>query len=388
MSRRLVERVSRIVDRRGNRRGFLRSSAMTATALAVAPAAFALRPVSAEAAVITCRGFRCSPGALCCDGYTDFCCLLTGENLCPPGTVVAGWWKADGSGFCDLDGPRPRYYLDCNLVCDSACGCGWSGVCSRQCANADCRCPGGCDTRKVECTRFRYGQCNQDIKCVGPIACRVVTCVPPWQWDPNCTTTMAVDNVTRSHDRPCLHDYFTDVPPRASYAEAVQWLHDQDVIDAHTGDLYGPAEPLTRGTLAVWLWRLQGEPSERAEIDFEDVPEDSPHHDAVAWLVHAEITQGVAGGGFAPQRLVSRAQAVTFLHRLAGSPDPGPSIDYTDVPADAWHHDAANWAANNSIVLSATPSNFGASLSVNRGEAASMLYRFHHNMAAAAKAES
>ena len=44
MSRKLVERVSRVVDRRAGRRGFLRSSAMAATAMAVAPVAYAMRP--------------------------------------------------------------------------------------------------------------------------------------------------------------------------------------------------------------------------------------------------------------------------------------------------------------------------------------------------------
>ena len=50
MSRKLVERVSRVVDHRAGRRGFLRSSAMAATAMAVAPVAYAMRPTTAEAA--------------------------------------------------------------------------------------------------------------------------------------------------------------------------------------------------------------------------------------------------------------------------------------------------------------------------------------------------
>jgi hypothetical protein len=55
------------------------------------------------------------------------------------------------------------------------------------------------------CTAFRYGQCNQQMPCVGPILCRVVTCSPPWTVEPTCTTTVATDNYTRTHDAPCLH---------------------------------------------------------------------------------------------------------------------------------------------------------------------------------------
>jgi hypothetical protein len=51
---------------------------------------------------------------------------------------------------------------------------------------------------------FRYGQCNQQITCVGPITCRLVSCVPPWEIDPTCTTTVAIDEGTRLHNAPCL----------------------------------------------------------------------------------------------------------------------------------------------------------------------------------------
>ena len=36
--------------------------------------------------------------------------------------------------------------------------------------------------------------------------CRVVTCTPPWELDATCTTTVAIDNNTRFHDAPCLHE--------------------------------------------------------------------------------------------------------------------------------------------------------------------------------------
>ena len=105
--RNLAERAASFLERRVDRRGVLRRGAMAGTALAVAPATFALRPGSAYAAV-------CAPNALCNDGYTEFCCTITGANRCPPGTALGGWWKVDGSEFC---GGGPRYYMDCNAGC-------------------------------------------------------------------------------------------------------------------------------------------------------------------------------------------------------------------------------------------------------------------------------
>ena len=174
---------------------------MVGTALATTPTSYILRPGSAYAAVCNCSGSSCDCGAQCCDGYTEFCCTLSGQNQCPPGSLTGGWWKVDASSFC---GGGARYYVDCNAPC-GPCGCGSSGICGGSCSGTPCFCAGGsCGNRKVGCTGFRYGQCNQHVPCLGPIVCRVVTCVPPWQMDGACGTAIRVDNATRDHNRPCL----------------------------------------------------------------------------------------------------------------------------------------------------------------------------------------
>lgn len=207
MSRRLATATARALSTRIGRRGFLARAALAGSALAVAPMRYVLQPGTAYAAVCRCSGRDCNCGAQCCDGYTEFCCTLNGANTCPSGTVPAGWWKADGSGFCDVNGQgRPRYYLDCNSLSCGSCGCRSNGTCHHSCDPFTCGCASGsCNNRKTACTGFRYGQCNNHIACVGSIVCRVVTCTPPWQLDSNCSTVSATDNATRFHNAPCLH---------------------------------------------------------------------------------------------------------------------------------------------------------------------------------------
>lgn len=211
MSRTLVRRATEMFDRPVSRRGFLRRLAYGATALTVAPVAYALKPGTAYAAICNCAGQNCNCGSACCDGYTEFCCTLTGRNVCPSGTMPMGWWKADGSGICDdQSGPKPRYYLDCNIVDCGGCGCEANGICSGDCQDPHvypCECGNDhCGHRKAGCTGFRYGQCNEDVACIGPIVCRVVTCTPPWIWDSSCSTRVLTDNNTRFHNAPCLED--------------------------------------------------------------------------------------------------------------------------------------------------------------------------------------
>ena len=175
-----MARTSRFLGDRLSRRSFIARAILVGTAVAATGCRVVVQPGSPYTFVTNCGG-----GALCRDGYTEFCCVINqGVNACPPGTAAAGWWRADHSVFC---GGGTRYYIDCN---------NWAGA-------GPCRCADGCGTRKVYCNHFRYGQCNQQIAGTGVIACRMVTCVPPYTLNIGCTTSGAVDNATAGHTADC-----------------------------------------------------------------------------------------------------------------------------------------------------------------------------------------
>jgi len=191
----LVARSARLLARGSTRRGFLARVAVLGSALSVAPGKFLLEPGTAYAAV-------CGSGASCATGWTAFCCTTNGINACPTGSLVGGWWKADNNGFC---GGGARYYIDCQAKCTRCTsGCA-DGFCDSGCLSCSARCASGsCDQRRVCWNNFRYGQCHQEVACTGPVQCRVVSCTPPWQVDPSCTTASATDNRTGDHSAPCL----------------------------------------------------------------------------------------------------------------------------------------------------------------------------------------
>src|SRR5205814_7280199 len=129
VSQRLAERTAGLLASRLSLRSFVVRMAIAGSALAVAPLRYLLQPGTAYAVVCDQCG-----GGLCCDGYTEFCCVLYGPNACPPGTVSGGWWKADGSAFC---GGGARYYVDCHPVCN--CGRGNNPSCPSW-VNCGCGC--------------------------------------------------------------------------------------------------------------------------------------------------------------------------------------------------------------------------------------------------------
>lgn len=187
---------------------------MVGTALVAVPSTYLLRPGTAWSAVV--GPGDCNPGSACTDGWTDFCCNIHGVNTCPPGSLIAGWWRAEGNTYCD---GNSRYYMDCNSADCGTCGCGSSGTCPHTCVDCECGCNhDNCNERRICCNQFRYGQCNNQEPCIGPIVCRVVTCVPPWEWDSTCTTTDAVAQVTYGHGYPSqAPGLFPDTAPKGPY---------------------------------------------------------------------------------------------------------------------------------------------------------------------------
>lgn len=182
LSVRAVDKVAGfLAGRHSTRRRFLYRLAVVGSAMAVDPLKFITRPTPAYASV-------CGSGNNCGDGWSVFCCAVNnGANTCPDGSFVAGWWKVDASAFCL---GSPRYYIDCNRLPGASCNC--------RCNST------GCDNRRVCCNVFRYGQCNTQIGGVTEVVCRLITCTPPWKWDPNCGRTVRTDNETRSHSSKCL----------------------------------------------------------------------------------------------------------------------------------------------------------------------------------------
>ncbi len=118
-----------------------------------------------------------------------------------------------------------------------------------------------------------------------------------------------------------LDTAFTDVVAGTFYAKAVAWLAEEKITTGTTPTTFSPDDSVTRGQMATFLWRYSGSP-EPASLDspFIDVVAGSFYEKAVAWLVEMGITTGTSPNTFSPDDPVTRGQMATFLWRLAGEP--------------------------------------------------------------------
>ena len=169
---------------------------------------------------------------------------------------------------------------------------------------------------------------------------------------------------------------FLDVPQDAYYTAAVAWAYSNDITGGVADDRFDPLATCTRSQMVTFLWRAAGcpEPTGTASA-FTDVVAGSWYEKAVAWAAENNITDGVGDGRFAPNGIVNRAQAVTFLYRAKGAPATTASESFTDVGSGEYYTDAVAWAVANEITNGVGDNAFAPNANCVRGQTVTFLYR-------------
>lgn len=111
---------------------------------------------------------------------------------------------------------------------------------------------------------------------------------------------------------------------------------------------------------------------------FTDVMADDYFAGAVSWAVDNGVTSGTSKTTFSPYASVTRAQAVTFMWRAAGCPEPvsktSPFTDVTD--ASAYYYKPILWAAEKGITSGVSKTLFGVNSPVAYDQMFAFLARF------------
>ena len=109
---------------------------------------------------------------------------------------------------------------------------------------------------------------------------------------------------------------------------------------------------------------------------FSDVPVDAWFHEAVDYVAEEGLMAGISESLFAPGAELNRAQIVTILYRMAGCPEVTEPAAFADVPADAYCADAVAWAAANGITSGVSANLFNPTGIVNRAQMVTFLYSY------------
>ena len=169
---------------------------------------------------------------------------------------------------------------------------------------------------------------------------------------------------------------FIDVPAGSYYEDAVVWAVEKGITSGTSAVTFDPNGICTRAQAVTFLWRAAGSPAPKSMNSFADVPADAYYAKAVAWAVENGITSGTGGGKFSPDATCTRAQIVTFLYRAAGSPAVSGGSVFSDVKAGAYYADAVTWAASKGITGGIGNGLFGSDNNCTRAQVVTFLYRY------------
>ena len=109
---------------------------------------------------------------------------------------------------------------------------------------------------------------------------------------------------------------------------------------------------------------------------FGDLTATAWYHDGVHYCLENDLMRGVSGGKFLPDGSTTRAQLVTILWRLEGSPETTGAVRFNDTAGGAWYTEAVRWAAGSGVVKGYDNGCFGPNDAVTREQMAAILYRY------------
>lgn len=189
---------------------------------------------------------------------------------------------------------------------------------------------------------------------------------------------LGVSNDTGMGGQPSGGTGFRDVQADAWYADAVQYVVSEGLMNGTDADAFSPDASMSRAMLVTVLYRLSGEPAVSQDSGFADVAADAYYADAVSWETEQGIVTGTSQTAFSPDESVTREQMAALLYRYAGEPSAAGDLSaYADADSvSAYASDAMAWCVENGVLNGTDGSRLEPAASATRAEVAAVLQRF------------
>ena len=170
---------------------------------------------------------------------------------------------------------------------------------------------------------------------------------------------------------------FLDVTELNYYHDSVLWAVENGITLGVDDTHFNPTGVCTRAQVVTFLWRAAGSPKPNSAVNpFTDVPAGKWYTDAVLWAVEEGITLGMDATHFSPDRVCSRSQVITFLHRANGSPEPTLTENpFADVSERSWYAAPVLWALEHEITAGTDATHFSPDNQCTRAQVVTFLYR-------------
>ena len=171
---------------------------------------------------------------------------------------------------------------------------------------------------------------------------------------------------------------FNDVVKGEYYYDAVNWAASEGITGGIAPGTFSPNSVCTRAQVVTFLWRMVGSPWPAAiTMPFEDVAKSVYYYDSVKWAFGSTITGGTSENTFSPNNSCTRAQVVTFIWRCTGCPEPTiKGTQFKDLKGNSYYYKAVLWAVENGITGGTSTTTFSPDDACTRAQVVTFLYRF------------
>lgn len=173
---------------------------------------------------------------------------------------------------------------------------------------------------------------------------------------------------------------FTDVHSGEFYATAVDWMVTAGITNGTSPTTFSPNDKVTRGQAAAFIWRTACEPAPSSTHRFVDVVADW-QQDPVSWLLenNAAPVLGTTDPSdrFGPDAALTRGQMAVLLYRIQGAPTDAVEIalSFADV-TEPWQIEPVKWLLHEQITSGTSPTTFSPDRTVTRAEFATFIWRY------------
>lgn len=179
---------------------------------------------------------------------------------------------------------------------------------------------------------------------------------------------------------------FIDVKPDTWYADAVEYVFENSMMNGTSDNEFSPNQTTTRGMIVTILYRLENEPEVYGVTSFIDVTDDKYYSDAIKWAAQNGIISGVTNTEFAPDNYITREQMAVILYRyskfkgydISNSADISSYKDAANIGEYAYA--AMSWANATGLITGTSINELKPSGNAVRAQVATILMRFCENI--------
>ena len=190
-------------------------------------------------------------------------------------------------------------------------------------------------------------------------------------------STYIFDSVKANHTIQVKFVKYNSIVADPEVTGVAGWLQTKEhngYMGGYGNGLFGPNDNMTRAQAAQMFYNLLLNKNVDITVDFTDVPADAWYGNAVRTLASLGVIKGIGNDQFAPNRTITRAEFTVIAMRFANvSADV--TNPFTDIATNDWYYTAVTSAVSYGWINGYSDGTFRPYATITRAEVATIVNR-------------